>query len=348
MTPSKKAFGQFVIAKRQAAGLTQRELADRVFITESAVSKWERGLSYPDITLVGPLAEALRVSEGELINASDDHASQQVEREARVYRRWRASLLWSTSIAYATTLVTCFIVNLSVEHTLSWYWVVVAAVALAFSLTTLPLLALPVLHRGWLVLGAGLFSLFALLAIVRLLYSDDGGWLLIAICAVMFAAVLVFGPIWFATRPLPTPVSHHRTVLALGADTVALVLLLLVIALVNGDLASFVTQSLPITAVCLVMPWVIALVIRYLPIAGLYRAGIAVAFAGVYLFAVLQPALDRLTGDHQERPVDLGRWQAEYINGNVNVLTLIGTVLIGAVLALAAALRGGQRTRELR
>ena len=50
---NKKAFGEYIRQKRAEAGLTQKGFADRLFVTESAVSKWERGLSYPDITLVG-------------------------------------------------------------------------------------------------------------------------------------------------------------------------------------------------------------------------------------------------------------------------------------------------------
>ncbi|MCL2514922.1 MAG: helix-turn-helix domain-containing protein [Microbacteriaceae bacterium] len=345
MTPSKKAFGQFVTGKRQAAGLTQRELADRLFITESAVSKWERGLSYPDITLVGPLAEALRVSEGELINASDDHATQQVEREARVYRRWRSTILWSTSIAYVTALVTCFIVNLAVEHALSWYWVVVAALALAFSLTTLPLL--PGRRSPWVTLGAAVVSLFALLAITRLLYGGGGGWLLIAIGSVLFAGVLIFGPVWLAGRCLPGRAGRHRMVIVLAADTVALVLLVLLIHAATGRPAHLAAQALPIIGVSAVLPWLIALVIRYLPAAPLYRAAVAVAAGGLYVFAVLQPAIDHLAGNRETRPVDLGQWDAAHINGNVNALTAVACLLVAAVLAVAAALRGSRRTRVL-
>jgi len=341
MTPSKKAFGQFVIAKRQAAGLTQRELADRLFITESAVSKWERGLSYPDITLVAPLAQQLRVSEGELINASEDHETQQVERDARIYRRWKTTILWTTALMYAVALVTCFIVNLSVAHALTWYWVVVAALALAFSLTTLPLL--PVRRAGRVVLGAALLSLFALLAIVRAMYSDGGSWLLIAISSVLFAVVLVFGPIVLAAQPLPQAAARHRLILALGADTVALVLLLFVIMASVGRLDLLATQALPIAALCAVLPWAVALVIRYLPLSGLYRAAIAVALVGVYSYAILRPAIDWVSGWQREQLVDLGRWHGDYINGNVNVLSLVLCLLVGMVLALAAAVRGGRR-----
>ncbi len=42
---NKKAFGEYIRQKRIDAGLTQKGFADRLFVTESAVSKWERGVS---------------------------------------------------------------------------------------------------------------------------------------------------------------------------------------------------------------------------------------------------------------------------------------------------------------
>ncbi|MDE7004572.1 MAG: helix-turn-helix domain-containing protein [Oscillospiraceae bacterium] len=44
----KKPFGDYIRKKRLEAGLTQRELAEQLFVTESTISKWERALSYPD------------------------------------------------------------------------------------------------------------------------------------------------------------------------------------------------------------------------------------------------------------------------------------------------------------
>lgn len=79
---SKRAFGEYIREKRKGLGLSQRDLAEKLFISESAVSKWERGVSYPDITLVSPLCEVLGVSEHELITASDDERQRMIEREA--------------------------------------------------------------------------------------------------------------------------------------------------------------------------------------------------------------------------------------------------------------------------
>ena len=45
-------FGEFLKTKRQEKNLTQKELANLVFVSESAVSKWERNIAHPDITLL--------------------------------------------------------------------------------------------------------------------------------------------------------------------------------------------------------------------------------------------------------------------------------------------------------
>lgn len=57
-----KKFGAFIAAQRKEKGLTQKELADKLCVTDKAVSKWERGLGFPDIKLIEPLSEALDVS----------------------------------------------------------------------------------------------------------------------------------------------------------------------------------------------------------------------------------------------------------------------------------------------
>lgn len=54
--------GTFIAQKRKAISMSQRELADHLHITDKAVSKWERGLSFPDITILIPLAQTLDVS----------------------------------------------------------------------------------------------------------------------------------------------------------------------------------------------------------------------------------------------------------------------------------------------
>ena len=67
------SFGDFFKQARQNKNLTQKQIAEMVFVSESAVSKWEKGISHPDITLLPKLAEILGVTEHELITASVDN-----------------------------------------------------------------------------------------------------------------------------------------------------------------------------------------------------------------------------------------------------------------------------------
>ncbi len=64
---NKERLGAFIGDCRRELGLTQRELAEKVHVTDKAVSKWERGLSYPDVTLLEPLAAALGLGVEELM-----------------------------------------------------------------------------------------------------------------------------------------------------------------------------------------------------------------------------------------------------------------------------------------
>ena len=56
---------------REGRGLTQQQLADRLCVSAKAVSKWETGRGYPDISLIEPLAAALGVSVIELFSGED-------------------------------------------------------------------------------------------------------------------------------------------------------------------------------------------------------------------------------------------------------------------------------------
>lgn len=63
----KEKFGAFVATLRKEKGLTQKELAERLFISDKAVSKWETGASIPDTALLMPLADVLGVTVTELL-----------------------------------------------------------------------------------------------------------------------------------------------------------------------------------------------------------------------------------------------------------------------------------------
>ena len=63
----KKTLGTMIAELRREHGMTQLELAEKMGVTDKAVSKWERDLSCPDINSIPNLAEILGVSVEELM-----------------------------------------------------------------------------------------------------------------------------------------------------------------------------------------------------------------------------------------------------------------------------------------
>ena len=64
-----KTMGEIISTLRKEKGMTQKELADMLSITDKAVSKWERDVACPDTMTIPRLAEILGVSVEELMNA---------------------------------------------------------------------------------------------------------------------------------------------------------------------------------------------------------------------------------------------------------------------------------------
>lgn len=60
-------FGQFVAKVRKEKEMTQKELADQLFVSDKTVSKWKRGNSMPNVSLLIPLADVLDITVTELL-----------------------------------------------------------------------------------------------------------------------------------------------------------------------------------------------------------------------------------------------------------------------------------------
>ena len=54
--------GALITQLRKEQGLTQKQLAEQLHISDRTISKWERGAGFPDVSLLEPLAEALHCS----------------------------------------------------------------------------------------------------------------------------------------------------------------------------------------------------------------------------------------------------------------------------------------------
>ena len=65
-------ISNFIKTKRKELNLTQEELAEKLFVTEKAVSRWETGRGTPDISLLIPLSKALKVEIPEILNGEEN------------------------------------------------------------------------------------------------------------------------------------------------------------------------------------------------------------------------------------------------------------------------------------
>lgn len=80
-------FGQFLSEVRKEKSMTQKELADKLFVSDKTVSKWERGNSMPNVSLLIPIADVLGITVTELLKGEklcDEKPLNTVEVESLV------------------------------------------------------------------------------------------------------------------------------------------------------------------------------------------------------------------------------------------------------------------------
>lgn len=73
-------ISKFIKIKRKEVGITQNELAEKLHVTEKAISRWETGRGTPDISLLLPLSKELNIEVSELLNGEEnDKAKDNIE-----------------------------------------------------------------------------------------------------------------------------------------------------------------------------------------------------------------------------------------------------------------------------
>lgn len=69
-------ISNFIKTKRKELGITQEELAEKLFVTEKAISRWETGRGTPDISLLIPLSKELKIDVSELLNGQENKKTE--------------------------------------------------------------------------------------------------------------------------------------------------------------------------------------------------------------------------------------------------------------------------------
>ena len=187
-------FGLYIKESRIKKNYTQQELADLLFVDASTVSKWERGVSYPDITLVPDICRVLDISEHELIESSNDNEYRKMKKDANKYNNMKKSTFWILNASYLVAILTCFIVNVAISHTLSWFFIVLTSIMCAY--TFCPTITWMFTKNKRLVfIGSTFISLF-LLFLTCSVYTNNY-WFMIATMGVLLGYFIVFYPILF-------------------------------------------------------------------------------------------------------------------------------------------------------
>ena len=89
-----KEFGRFIAGMRKEKKMTQAELAEKIHVTDKAVSRWERGLGFPDIQTIEPLAQALGISVLELMRSErQEKAKEEAAPEIQYTQKEVAEML---------------------------------------------------------------------------------------------------------------------------------------------------------------------------------------------------------------------------------------------------------------
>ncbi len=89
---AQSTLGSYIRSLRIKNGMTQQALAEKIHVTDKAVSKWERDLSYPDIRIFPQLADILGVTVSDLIRASEGGSSEELLKQYEGISDLRAPL----------------------------------------------------------------------------------------------------------------------------------------------------------------------------------------------------------------------------------------------------------------
>lgn len=190
-------IGKFIARCRKEKKLTQAQLAEKLNITDRAVSKWETGKSMPDSSIMLELCEILGITVNELLSGEkvdmEDYEKKADENlialkrkdENSRTRKGIVSLLFSVTLLIGTMV--CLICNMAISGALTWALIPVSSIVFAW------LIAFPIVIMGKRGTIASLISLSAFIVpylYLLSLFTKEKG--VFSIGAVMAAASIVF------------------------------------------------------------------------------------------------------------------------------------------------------------
>ena len=340
-------FGGFLKEKRLEKNLTQKEMAKMLFVSESAVSKWEKDVAHPDITLLPKLAEILGVTEHELITASVDEQAREEKMQAKKWRNLSSAWRISFYIAYGIALIPCFICNLAIEKTLSWFWIVLSALLLAFTFTNLPKL---IKKNKLLFLPLAMYGALCLLLGVCCIYSH-GDWFWIASIAVLLGLSIIFVPIYIAKYKVFEKIRKFNDFISILFAFILLNILLLVIEAFNPSDTWYLKIAFPI-ALGVYLSVNLLLCVRFLKVNRFIKTSLILIFFPIlYLILPLIKVDNANVQDELNQfnifLADFSLWNNDVaIERNLNLIVFLSFLAIAAVFFTVGLLWQSKKKKQ--
>ena len=138
-------IGRFIAACRKRANLTQLQLADKLGITDKAISKWERGITMPDTSIMLELCDILGISVNEILSGEKinmENSSQKNEqllldmaKELEKKNKTIWSSMWAIMIVSMTALIAGIFIAAFLIPEGVWQLVTILCVCVLFLIT---------------------------------------------------------------------------------------------------------------------------------------------------------------------------------------------------------------------
>lgn len=249
--------------------------------------------------------------------------------QARYFKRKSALAGSILAGIFMIPILVCLIVNLTVGARLDWFFIVLASLMVAASLTIVPLM-MPESKGLW-TLGTFAAALILLFGVCSL--YTGGSWFFVASASVLFGLAVIFLPFAVRSGKLAACLKNQKSLAVMAADTLLYALMMLAIGLYNGT-PGFFGQAAAISAPFILFAWLLFVIIRYAGHNGFVKAGICTALCGACLFGT-NYVVGRLLGDPVSFPVFTPFvWNAATLDGNLKWTILLGGAVLGIVFVL--------------
>lgn len=299
------------------------------------MSKWERGISYPDITMISGICEVLHISEHELCTASEDRQQREADLMVKSYKRFVRGYTIITGIGYLAAIIPSFIYNVA-HGGIGWFMVLITSLMLTFSFINVPVLVKE--NRALWTFGASTVSLMLLYA-AGCVYSH-GDWFVMAVLGTLLGEAIVFLPFVLRSDVFEKYAGNCKGLICMAADSVLTFACVIYGTLKYGDVADL-RDGMVATVTCVALVWAVFLIIRYLKVNGFFKGALCFAASAVWV-AVMTVLSNAWNGMELSDIISLKGAD----NNRYDVIVCICLIGIAAVLAVAGAVFKFARKRS--